>query len=524
MSANSYGVHLIRGYKVRLLRAPARLPWKTGDLPLEGSPRFVPFLLEALPQNHSFSAPVELRAYPGDPLGQEREITYLDGAILAAAALFSFLISPTGHLLVNAYDYLLNSLNNSLEPALKSGEQNERPLRFLIKLANASKGARETLGLFVRDESNKPVNGLDKPLDEAPWEELSALQEELIKALSFFKQHGNAKTESRKRELVAAFRAGKLKVSPSVEGQDKLPQRVRDYINHILAQEACKRYRPLKRGYAKTHGGLINKTPKPGSPDVMLFSPCKTAEGVSLFYSDLSVRIERYRKLSSPDFSAHDQRTRKCASLLARADALLSVVGRGDFIQIPLLWWGAEGRGHLTYQLFFRHLVDRSQALRFLLLSLSGLLAKNIKDLLAAYEFSKCPSLGHARLLLEAELTYLHHATPKTSLEYGKKGSSNYPSIGIMKLALRHLRKDIEKNTWERFIEFAAKYRWGSVWGLPETILFASRAPLPVRSIETRRSSRSGRVPSSSEKLRPALKDVLNALQSEGFKFRREGK
>ena len=480
MSAEHHDVRLLRGYKIRLLRVPPRPPGRTGADLLEGSPRFVPFLLERKAQERSAAAPFELRAYPGPPLGREREITYLDAALLASASLFSLLLSPAGLLLLRAH--------NS-PPFLRQHKTLRQTRDRLEGILKARDGKHEWPNL----------------LDDYVWSELARLQTELINAFSHYKQRKNARVASRKRALIPAFRAENLRVNPSVGNAGELRKMVRDYINSILASKACAGYRPLKRGYARTHGGLMNKMPmnerpKRSEPSLLLFSPCKTPEGVSLFYSDLEIRLLRYAKLSKPAPQKDPASTEnKCVNLLAKAEALLSVAGRGDFIQMPLLWWGQGGRNTPTYRAFIRHLLNHSKVLQFVIFSLGSLFLQNTKELLQA--FPQCPTFGHARLLLEAGLAHLYYAVS------AEQQQGHTPSE-IIKLALKDTLDSAPRRAKE-FVSFTSKYRWGGAWGLPETIIFISRAPLPPQIVELQHPTHRG---ASGPTLAEEIRSLENAL------------
>ena len=457
------GIELLRGYKIRLLRAPSRLPWDAGVIPLSGSPRFVPFLLECRHPDR----PVELRAYPGPPLGPEERITFLDAAVVGASALFSVLLSPAAKPLLDGFQ--------SLPPALLGPEARNTGNHILSAIYTLK-------SLFHPQKSGDSPRAEFAKTDE--FRLLSYLQDELLSALSDYRGRSHAKHRNRQRELVRAFRAGNLLVTPQLDKD--LVHDVREYINSLLGKDECRQTGPMKRGYAKTHGGFVVITPSaPQEKALTLFTACRTPNEVPLFYSDLGARLERYqRALESSQLSETrvGDKSEPCARLLAQAQVLLSIAGPGDFIQMPLLWWGNEARER-NYLLFIQHLLSRSTALRFVLFSLAGLFTGAVRDLLQASTNSqfKCPSLGHARRLLEAALAYLYHAKAAESIHKRSlhdNAASASAADATTKL-LQSLRSKVEDHTWKAFTKFFLRYRWGDVWGIEETILYAARAPLP---------------------------------------------
>jgi len=424
ISDSSRWVSLKRGFKTRLLRVPNHLPWESNTPPLSNTPRFMPALLTA-----EGAVPAELRVYPGPPL--ERKISYLDGVLLGSAALFSTFLNPAA------------------AAVLESG------IRFSQEF------------LLLSEEIELPylpnMGGSDSDNEEGlkPWElyALAKMQDELLEAASIFKTDKRASPESRKRELIRAFRTRRMLIKPPKQEEKK----IRELLNRPLQKEACEGERP--KGYAKSFGLLVLRPAH--DPEVedyqkrrlLTFTNCWTEHGLPLAYSDLSSRLERLNLLAPED------------NLLLLTNRLLYLTGGGDFVYYPFAWWNEGAKGEPDHISFSETLYKGSFALRITALALAGLAAKGVVEVLHAIKAQRdCTPVGQAAKLLENTLALLYRALanlpPDKRAEY------------LMK-ATRALQKKMGQTAWKTLTTTVRKFGWDGAWTAAETVVYGVRTPLP---------------------------------------------
>ena len=448
-------ISLLRGYKTRLLRAPLRLPWETTTIPLEASPRFLPALVHI----RTDRGDVEVSLGPGPPLSRKLQdnsvltkITYADGALLGSAALFSVFLSGAALTALalgtkHAKKYLVSALGEGLTRDIGT--------------------TRGDFGVFV-DTSGEAVGSprSDKDAEIAfeSWlRRFSPLQKELIGVLAKHKTDKRWLPDKRPRELVRAFRVRKIAFYPELDGEKE--KEIKSWLGEHLGAEKCRLTRPYKRGYAKSHGGLARKIYKTAgggeaedSLETLVFSACRIGNK-PLFYSDLGSHLEQYALTDKENG-------------LGVIKTMAAIVGGGDFIRMPLLWWGPDRRPGYPHIQFYGDACRASRVLRATLLSLFGLLFDAaVRGLQSSRESNNKRCLGNARLLFEAALAHLYYALSSENVAFRAK-----VVVGVAEHFTRIARGN---SAWKELSVLLKDHSWEGHWTLAETTVFASRVPLP---------------------------------------------
>lgn len=483
MSDTTENIHLLRGHKTRLLRVPLRLPWDNATVPLKASPRFLPALIR-IRANHG---DLEVRLGPGPPLRKIlnnstfTKITYADAALLGSAALFSIYLSGGA----------LATLAQGAELAKRhlSGRHSSDWARAIV--------AGSEFEVFVEADREMVVN--PGPSEEAAmvfegWlRRFGPLQKELIEALAKFKTDKRWLPDRRPRELVRAFRANNITVYPELGAEKE--REIEGWLGEHLGSAACRLTRPYKRGYARAHGGLARKIHKVSRKDgseaplgALIFSDCKI-EDRPLFYSDLGSHLEQYALVGG-------------GGGLSATQAMASLVGGGDLIRMPLLWWGPDHRPEHPHVLFYGEICRGSRVLRATLLSIFGLLFDAaIQGLQSPTGSGNEEQLGRARLLLEAALSYLYYALSDKDTDLRTAAVT-----AVMGLFIKEARG---VDAWSNILALLNDHGWAGMWTLAETAVFASRAPLPIWYLREIHDSPSGaRLWSDISRLREGFKKV----------------
>ena len=488
MSGTTENIYLLRGHKTRLLRAPLRLPWETDTIPLGASPRFLP----ALVRIRTGRGDVEVRLGPGEPLSKTLKkqtinktkvvkISYADGILLGGAALFSIFLSDAALTALArgtklAEEYLSGVLGMNLSRSIASRGD------FSV-FADASGGAVDSPG----------HDGNAEMAFEAWLEHFGPLQKELIRVLAKYKTDKRWRPNKRPRELVRAFRVDNITVYPELCAEKK--KEIESWLGEHLGVEECRLTRPYKRGYAKTHGGLARKIRKAKRKDeaeepveALIFSDCKIGNR-PLFYSDLGSHLERYVLADKAGGSGATK-------------AMVDLAGGGDFIRMPLLWWGPDHRPGYPHVQFYSDATRGSRVLRATLISIFGLLFDAAaQGLRSSGGSSNKKHLGDARLLFEAALAYLYYAL------LGKDVALR--TEAVVSIAEYFILVARGSGSWEKMSVLLDDHSWGGHWTLAETAVFASRAPLPLWYLRKIHDSPSGfRLWSDIKQLRERFKKV----------------